>query len=392
VTVDHALRPGSAAEAGRVGETCRRLGIRHAVARWTETKPASGLAAAAREARYRLLCNAAADAGSRLLLAGHTADDQAETVAMRAARGEGRGLAGMAPATLLDGRVWLARPLLAVRREALRDWLRGARLDWVDDPTNEDDRYERVRTRRQLADEAAFAAAIATAGRAAGERIAAGRRAAALIKAAARRPAPGLIRIDGNRFEAADRPTAIYALRLLLAAMGGRSQLPDEARSAGLLDRLAEPALRASLSRVTVDRRRDAVYLHRELRFLPEPAALVDDGPWDGRYRIVGAPGATVGPLGRDGASPCAGGPADAPPALVAAAAATLPAGGPSAATRVALDARESAGRPAAHPVVGPFARWLSCFDLAPARALASLVGGELPPPSPYAGHDAAGP
>lgn len=150
ITVDHGLRAESAREAERAGAFCARLGIDHTLTHWRDDKPTGALQAAAREARYRLLGDAAETAGARIVLTGHTLDDQAETVAMRRERGAGRGLSGIAPATLHARRTWFVRPLLATGRAELRAHLAARGQGWIDDPSNEDPRFERVRMRRRL--------------------------------------------------------------------------------------------------------------------------------------------------------------------------------------------------------------------------------------------------
>ncbi len=119
VTVDHGLRAEAAREARDVKRLARTLDLPHRTLRWTGAKPKTGLPAAARAARYRLLAKAARHSGATHILTAHTRDDQAETLLMRMLRGSGiAGLAAMARETERDG-VWLARPLLDVPKSQL---------------------------------------------------------------------------------------------------------------------------------------------------------------------------------------------------------------------------------------------------------------------------------
>jgi tRNA(Ile)-lysidine synthase len=372
-TVDHALRAGSAREAALVGDFCEALGIEHHILTWSGTKPKAGLLAAAREARHDLLAGLARREGTDLVLTGHTADDQAETVLMRRARGgdkiDARGLAGIARATLFDGGVWFARPLLRTRRASLRAHLTSEKIGWIDDPTNVDERYERPAIRKRLSDSAGgtvIAEALRIAADASRHRIAVGREAARLIGAFADRPAPGLLRLSPD-FLNAGRDAALYALRILLAVTGGNPHLPDEQRSATLHRRLtAKTPLRAVLSRTLVDSRAGGVFLLREARNLPDNAdCAIPDAIWDGRYRILlGAPTRSVTSV------------------------ASLDASVPDNLVRKAAAAEPLVGKPEKAPVMAPWARYLPSFDLAPARAVASLIDAAEIPTPPFAGHD----
>src|ERR1700689_846299 len=83
VTVDHGLRAEAAREARDVKRLARTLDLSHRTLRWSGTKPKTGLPAAARAARYRLLAQAARAGGATHILTAHTRDDQAETLLMR---------------------------------------------------------------------------------------------------------------------------------------------------------------------------------------------------------------------------------------------------------------------------------------------------------------------
>lgn len=388
VTVDHRLRPEAAAEARRVGEICRHLGVRHLTVSWDDPDTvAGGLIARAREARYRLLARAAEERGADLVLLGHTADDQAETIAMRAVRklhdaeGWDRGGAGMARATLFDGRVWLVRPLLGESRQALRAHLARRGLGWIDDPTNSDTRYERPQIRAKLT-QAEAAPLLLTAAEAAKLRAAMGRRAARLIDRFVGMPAPGLYRIDPEMMFEGDAEAALYAFRCLLAVAGGREHLPDHNRTDALFARLAAPGLCATLSRTRVEVHRQGVFLSRETRDLPR----VEARPgivWDGRLRLrtkTVASGSLVVSMGADSASEAAKAYPMAPGRLV----------------RIALSAEpelvyegvtNTSPGAAFERRVAPYARFLGEYDLELAAALAGVVGASQPPSSPFARH-----
>jgi tRNA(Ile)-lysidine synthase len=147
VTVDHGLRAEAAREARDVKRLARSLDLPHRTMRWADPKPKTGLPAAARAARYRLLAQAARASGATHVLTAHTRDDQAETLLMRLLRGSGiAGLAAMARQTERDGTL-LARPLLQVSKAQLIATLKKAGLGYADDPTNRDPGFTRPRIR-----------------------------------------------------------------------------------------------------------------------------------------------------------------------------------------------------------------------------------------------------
>jgi tRNA(Ile)-lysidine synthase len=155
LTVDHALQPASAGWCAFVAERAATLGARTRTLVWRGDKPKNGLPAAARAARHALLADAVRELGARVMLMAHTADDVLEAAAMRAdgcsvptprcwspspAWPEGRG-------------VFILRPLLGVRRAALRDLLRETGERWIEDPANEDLRYARAAVRLRLSEQ-----------------------------------------------------------------------------------------------------------------------------------------------------------------------------------------------------------------------------------------------
>ena len=150
-TVDHGLRTESAAEAGAVAGFCADMGVPHTSLK-VEVAPGN-LQSQARDARYAALGRWLEERGLAALVSAHHADDQAETLLARLNRASGvAGLAGVrargqAPGTQLP----LLRPLLGWRRAELADVVAAAGATALQDPSNSDERFDRVRLRKALA-------------------------------------------------------------------------------------------------------------------------------------------------------------------------------------------------------------------------------------------------
>ncbi|MDF2509222.1 MAG: tRNA(Ile)-lysidine synthase, partial [Microbacterium sp.] len=150
LTVDHSLQEGSDEVASAAARAAGALGLDPLIVR-VQVDGEGGPEAAARDARYGVLRDAAADVRAAAVLLGHTLDDQAETVLLGLARGSGAAsLQGMAPVREdEDGTRWL-RPLLGVRRETTQAFCAASGLTPWNDPHNRDGRYARVRVRERV--------------------------------------------------------------------------------------------------------------------------------------------------------------------------------------------------------------------------------------------------
>nr|WP_280526009.1 tRNA lysidine(34) synthetase TilS [Methylobacterium soli] len=248
-TVDHGLRPESAAEAEGVARAALALGLPHHHLRWAGARPATGLQDAAREARYRLLAACAGTVGAGLLLTAHTRDDQAETVLMRFLAGSGlAGLSGMRPERALAPGLILARPFLALPKSALVAWCAARGIAFLSDPSNEDARFGRARLRAlmpALAREGLSAARLARlAERAARDEAALAAAAARALAEAVRAAEPGRLALDGARVAALPEALALRLVDRALAQAGGTGPRRLERLERLVLDALL-PALRA---------------------------------------------------------------------------------------------------------------------------------------------------
>jgi len=307
LTVDHRLRPESAAEADTVGGWLRARGVPHAVLVWEGEKPATGIQEAARAARYRLLADWCTTHGCLHLLLAHQRDDQAETYLIRRrAKSGADGLAGMtAIRELAHQRI--VRPLLGVPRARLAALLDAERQKYLCDPSNTHPAFERSRIRMETQPDESETALSDLQARAAA-RIDRERALASLLaRTVALHPA-GFATLDPVPLAAAGAELAEQLLGRVAATIGGAAYPLRRER----LARLRE-ALRAALPRARTLGGcrfmpwRGRVLVMRETA-RAAPPDLVEPGTtivWDRRF-AAGLPASlsrrlSLGCLGQDG-------------------------------------------------------------------------------------------
>lgn len=307
-TVDHGLRKESAFEADGVANVCASLGLSHQTLPWVGWNGRGNLQAEARMARRRLLADWAQSSGLEAVCLGHTMDDQAETVLMRLGRGSGvDGLSGMRPRMPGDGLNWL-RPLLGIRRVELRKWLTENQITWIDDPSNEDSQFNRVKARHALvglADLGITAPGLAaTAERLQDARDALDHAAGALAAEATRWGACGEFYLSLAPFRAAPPETQRRLLRAALTRTAGADYGPRAGAEQKLLSAILSLRLGGGRSLhgcLVRPNGVDGVMIAREVA-----ATRTEENPfWDGRFQIettVPTDGCVISALGEAGA------------------------------------------------------------------------------------------
>jgi len=280
---DHGLNSESPAWTRFAVEAAQRLGAAARALSWAGAKPATGLPAAARLARHAALADAARQAGASVLLMGHTADDRLEAAHMR-----GQGTHVSDPAVWSPSPAWpqgrgihVLRPLLNLRRAALRDFLRIRGETWLDDPANDNPRFARARARAELGPDAPPPPQASEP---------------ACADISGWREAFGALETDDAQVDARG-----LAAACLCAA--GTDSPPEAAQLARLLAQVERPEdFTATLAGARIARRDGRLSITRETGRLPIAQIALPPGQavvWDGRFEITTAePGLTVRSLG----------------------------------------------------------------------------------------------
>ena len=301
VTVDHGLRPEAKEEAAYVRGLCETLGVPHSTLTWEGWDGRGNLQDQARRNRYALIASWARGHALDSVALGHTMDDQAETFLMRLARESGvEGMASMRLVFRRDG-ARFDRPFLIDRRADLRAYLLSRGVRWVEDPSNEDESFDRVKARKALATlgplgiGAAQLVRVAMNLRDASDAIAA---VAAQVAREKVRAAGGDLIFDRSALRRQPPEVIRRLLAEALMFVGGADYPPRRQPLDAVIQQVETGGngtlhgCRIMVSDMTVRITRE----HAAVASLRGPT----DAPWDGRWRLTGphAPDLHVAALG----------------------------------------------------------------------------------------------
>ncbi len=309
VTVDHGLRRESAEEAAQVAAVCKRLKVPHHVLTWEDCGKTGNLQDAARQARLRLIAAWADAQNINHIALGHTFDDQAETVLLRLARGSGvDGLSGMA-ARRADGPLTWVRPLLHARRDELRAYLVENGVDWIDDPSNEDPKYDRVKARQALAILSDLGVTkdglVATADHMKDARVALEAATKTLADACLEITDAGEARLNIGAFDAAPDELRYRLFSATLQWISGAPYRPRFDSLRGVLTRIGE-ANGQTLHGCVIRSHSGSIIVRREVARVTPPCPI--NSVWDHRWVVTKRghdPANTIAALGEDGLREC---------------------------------------------------------------------------------------
>jgi tRNA(Ile)-lysidine synthase len=303
LTVDHGLRQGSDAEVEQVSHWARAIDFDHHTLCWEGEKPQTGLQSKARKARYDLMARWCIANDAQALVTAHTLDDQAETVLMRLSRTTSPdSLAGI-PRSGHWNELPLLRPLLGIRRNALRRYLSQVSQPWIDDPSNMDAKFERVRVRNSLSslDNEAAESLAALAERCASTVALLEKCARAWLDLWLSEEEAGICYAPISRFVALPPALQERIFAKLIAHYGGGAMQPEREELRRLTQWIKQGPVRCTLGGAVLGRRKEQFWVTREPARLektrhtvPESGAII----WDGRFAISAPAGSIVSSSG----------------------------------------------------------------------------------------------
>ncbi|WP_286828121.1 MULTISPECIES: tRNA lysidine(34) synthetase TilS [Kordiimonas] len=314
LTVDHGLRPESAAESATLEKLMADKGIPCHRLVWQGKKPEANIQAEARIARYHLMNDWCVANGVGYLLTAHHQDDQAETLLLRLARGSGvYGLAAMPPTSNMpgtDGRITLVRPLLGVPKKQLMATLEAMKVGWLEDPSNKAMQFDRVKVRSFLENpplEGLRADRLAaTAGRLRRTRDALEYYENRWLTENVEYRHDGTLMFDPAAFDSVPEEIMLRAIASMCRTVSGERYVPRMEK----LERAADAMRAPGFSGLTlygvqfIPVSGTQVLATRELRAAQGRVPVAEGGSWDNRFDISAKgdiAGLEIGPLGQEG-------------------------------------------------------------------------------------------